>query len=275
MAATTHIAIEEPRFWRDATGGTAPDRARIFDIPIDLGRPPELLRRITGWVGDDEAARLVMYVNAHVLNRSRAIPSLRSALEQADLVYCDGYGVRLAAKALEAEIPHRMTGADWIWGLAGLGEAAGQSSYLLGSEPGVTAETARRLNRWYPHLEVSGTHHGFFEIGSAHDDRVVEDINTRRPDIVLVGMGTPKQELWVQHNAARLQTDVLWTVGALFDYVSGRVPRAPGWLADNGLEWIFRLAIEPQRMWRRYLLGNPVFVSRVMAQARARKLATG
>jgi N-acetylglucosaminyldiphosphoundecaprenol N-acetyl-beta-D-mannosaminyltransferase len=64
---------------------------------------------------------------------------------------------------------------------------------------------------------------------------------------------------------------VLWTVGALFDYVSGRVPRAPGWLADNGLEWIFRLAIEPQRMWRRYLLGNPVFISRVMAQARARQ----
>jgi N-acetylglucosaminyldiphosphoundecaprenol N-acetyl-beta-D-mannosaminyltransferase len=164
-----------------------------------------------------------------------------------------------------------MTGADWIWGLAALCEAAGQSVYLLGSEPGVTAEAARRLNRWYPRLEISGTHHGFFDIGSPHDDRVVEDINARRPDIVLVGMSTPKQELWVQHNAARLETDVLWTVGALFDYVSGRVPRAPGWLADNGLEWIFRLAIEPQRMWRRYLLGNPVFISRVMAQARARQ----
>lgn len=83
-------------------------------------------------------------------------------------------------------------------------------------------------------------------------------------------MGTPKQELWVQRNARRLDVDVLWTVGALFDYVSGRVPRAPGWLADNGLEWIFRLAIEPQRMWRRYLLGNPVFVSRVLSQARQR-----
>jgi len=90
---------------------------------------------------------------------------------------------------------------------------------------------------------------------------------------VVVGMGTPKQELWVAQNAARLETDVVWTVGALFDYVSGRVPRAPRWLADNGLEWIFRLAIEPQRMWRRYLLGNPVFISRVMAQARARHAA--
>ena len=84
-------------------------------------------------------------------------------------------------------------------------------------------------------------------------------------------MGTPKQELWVQRHVAGLDVDVLWTVGALFDYVSGRVPRAPAWLADNGLEWIFRLGIEPQRMWRRYLLGNPVFISRVMAQARSRQ----
>jgi N-acetylglucosaminyldiphosphoundecaprenol N-acetyl-beta-D-mannosaminyltransferase len=271
--ATTAIGLDEGRFWRDAAVAAEPDRARIFDIPIDLGRPAELMRRITGWVGAGGPPRRVMYVNAHVLNQSREIPALRSALEQADLVYCDGYGVRLAAKALDVDIPHRMTGADWIWGLAALCETAGQSIYLLGSEPGVTAEAARRLNRWYPRLEITGTHHGFFEIGSAHDDRVVEDINARRPDIVLAGMGTPKQELWAERNAHRLDTDVVWTVGALFDYVSGRVPRAPGWLADNGLEWIFRFAIEPQRMWRRYLLGNPVFISRVMAQARARHAA--
>jgi N-acetylglucosaminyldiphosphoundecaprenol N-acetyl-beta-D-mannosaminyltransferase len=274
MAASTQVGIgEEPRLWPQAEVTALPQRARIFDIPIDLGRPTELIRRISGWVGSDHAARRVMYVNAHVLNQSRDIPELRTALEQADLVYCDGYGVRLAAKALDVEIPHRMTGADWIWSLAALCEIAGHSVYLLGSEPGVTAEVARRMSRWYPRLTIAGTHHGYFDIGSPHDDRVVEDINARRPDIVLVGMGTPKQELWVQHKAACIETGVLWTVGALFDYVSGRVPRAPGWLADNCLEWIFRLAIEPQRMWRRYLLGNPVFISRVMAQAHARQAA--
>jgi N-acetylglucosaminyldiphosphoundecaprenol N-acetyl-beta-D-mannosaminyltransferase len=243
--------------------------SRIFDIPIDLGQPAELLRRITGWVGGAGAPRRVMYVNAHVLNQSRESPMLRAALESSDLVYCDGYGVRLAAKALDAEIPHRMTGADWIWGLAALCESAGQSVYLLGSEPGVARDAADRLAGWYPDLRIVGAHHGYFDAGSAHDERVIEDINAKRPDILLVGMGTPKQELWVQHNAERIDAGVLWTVGALFDYVSGRVPRAPSWLADNGLEWIFRLAVEPQRMWRRYLLGNPVFVSRVMVQARA------
>ncbi len=248
--------------------GGESEQSRIFDIPVELARPEDLLRRITGWVGSGLGAHRVMYVNAHVLNQSQEKPALRSALQSADLVYCDGYGVRLAAKSLAVEIPHRMTGADWVWDLAGLIEAAGHSVYLLGSEPGVTDEAATRLRRAYPDLEVAGFHHGYFELGSAHDERVIEDINAKRPDIVLVGMGSPKQELWVQQNAHRLDTDVLWTVGALFDYVSGRVPRAPAWLADNGLEWIFRLAIEPNRMWRRYLLGNPVFVRRVMAQAR-------
>ncbi len=245
-------------------------QARIFDIPVDLAPPHQLLARITGWVGQGGPPRRVMYVNAHVLNQSLEESSLRDALEQADLVYCDGYGVRLAARALEAPIPHRMTGADWVWDLAALCEAQDASVYLLGSEPMVAAQAAARLRQRHPRLRVAGSHHGYFDLDSPHAERVVEDLNARRPDIVLVGMGSPKQELWVQRTAPRLDAGVVWTVGALFDYVSGRVPRAPRWLSDNGLEWIFRLAVEPQRMWRRYLVGNPQFLGRVAAQARAR-----
>ena len=140
--------------------------SRIFEIPVDLGRPSDMLDRITGWAVAEGPVRRVMYVNAHVLNQSRENPSLRAALEQADLVYCDGYGVRLAAKALDVEIPHRMTGADWIWDLARLCEFAGRSIYLLGSEPGVAQEAAGRLRQLHPQLEVVGSHHGYFEPGS-------------------------------------------------------------------------------------------------------------
>jgi len=273
MAVAVEVRGEAPR----AQG--ARELSWIFDIPIDLGRPEDLLGRITGWArrnGDGpRLPRRVMYANAHVLNQSARNVELRGALESADLVYCDGYGVRLAAKALDAPIPHRMTGADWIWSLAAMCEQTHESVYLLGSEPGVASRAAARLSATFPALEVVGHHHGYFEVDSPHDDRVIEDINARKPSILLVGMGTPKQELWVQANAHRLDVDVLWTVGALFDVVSGKVPRAPGWLADNGLEWIFRLAIEPGRMWRRYLLGNPVFMRRVMSQARARHNGDG
>jgi len=236
--------------------------SRIFGVDVETAPPADLLRQIIGFAERDEHRR-VSYVNAHVLNQCSSDPVLRSALQRADLVYCDGYGVRLAAKAIGLEVPHRMTGADWIWGVAALCEANGRSLYLLGSDPGASQEAAAALRRWYPRLDVRGTHHGYFEIGTPHSERVIEHVAEHKPDVLLVGMGTPLQELWVDHYFERLDARVVWTVGALFDYVSGRVPRAPHWMADHGLEWIFRLAIEPRRMWRRYLLGNPVFLWRV------------
>jgi N-acetylglucosaminyldiphosphoundecaprenol N-acetyl-beta-D-mannosaminyltransferase len=248
--------------------GPAPrPSSSIFDIPIDLAQPGELLQTISGWASEHRTRR-VMYVNAHVVNQSRVTPGLGEALRRADVVYCDGYGVRLAARVLDRPVPHRMTGADWIWGLATLCERSQQGLYLLGSEPPIAREAAARLRRRYPSLDVVGAHHGFFDLDSPHNERVIEDINEHGPRIVLVGMGTPKQELWVDRYADQLDGAVVWTVGALFDYVSGHTPRAPRWLADNGFEWIFRLAIEPHRMWRRYLLGNPVFLSRVLSEAR-------
>ena len=242
----------------------------LFDIPVELAEPAEMLRTITGWVGSGEQHR-VMYVNAHVVNQSRALPDLAAALRTADLVYCDGYGVRLAARTFDQPVPHRMTGADWVWGLAALCQAEDKSLYLLGADPTLARVAADRLRRWYPRLRIAGSHHGYAELGSPQNERVIEDINAAHPDIVLVGMGTPKQELFIDRYADRLGADVLWSVGALFDYLAGRVPRAPRWLADNGLEWIFRLAIEPHRMWRRYLLGNPAFLRMVAEEARTRR----
>ncbi len=243
--------------------------SRLFDLPIETEPPADLLRRIIAWAERGEQKR-VAYVNAHVINQSFEIPEVRTSLLSSDLVYCDGYGVRLAAKAIGLPVPHRMTGADWIWGVAALCEAAGRSLYLLGSNPGASAEAAEVLKRWYPSLKITGTHHGYFDLGSPHDERVLEHINENSPDVLLVGMGTPQQELWVQRHSEEVDATVVWTVGALFEYVSGRIPRAPHWMADNGLEWIFRLAVEPRRMWRRYLLGNPVFLHRVLEERRER-----
>jgi N-acetylglucosaminyldiphosphoundecaprenol N-acetyl-beta-D-mannosaminyltransferase len=247
--------------------GAAP--TRIFEIGVRTEPPTELLRRIIEFERDGPPRR-VSYVNAHVLNQSRSNPGLRRALQSSDVVYCDGYGVRLAAELIGLPVPHRMTGADWIWALAALCEERGRSLYLLGSRPGVAAHAAAALQRSFPRLEVAGTHHGYFRIGSPHGERVLEHIAERRPDIVLVGMSTPLQELWAEREHDRIDAGVVWTVGALFDYLAGRTPRAPHWLSERGLEWIFRLAVEPRRMWRRYLLGNPAFLYRVLDERRRR-----
>ena len=120
------------------------------------------------------------YVNAHVLNQSLAHPELRDALQRSDLVYCDGYGVRLAARLIGLPVPHRMTGADWIWGVAALCQECGRSIYLLGSDPGSSTDAAAALQRWYPRLDVRGTHHGYFDPGSPHSERVLEHIAERQ-----------------------------------------------------------------------------------------------
>ncbi len=246
-----------------------PDSIPLFGIDVETGAPSEMLSQILE-VAREGGSHRVSYVNAHVLNQSFTNPELRRVLQGSDLVYCDGYGVRLAARAVGLPVPHRMTGADWIWTLAALCQVQGLSLYLLGSEPGSSADAAAALKRWYPELDVRGTHHGYFGLDTPQSERVLEHLAEHRPDILLVGMGTPQQELWVERNQDRIEASVVWTVGALFDYVSARVPRAPHWIADNGFEWIFRLAVEPRRMWRRYLLGNPAFLYRVFEERRRR-----
>ena len=252
----------------------------IFDVQVQTAPPAELLRRILDYAEGAErgpeprSGRRVSYVNAHVMNESFEIPALRRSLLDADLVYCDGYGVRLAARLIGLPVPHRMTGADWIWAVAALCEERGRSIYLLGSDPGASAEAAAALQRWYPRLDVRGAHHGYFDIDSPHNERVVEHINEVSPDLLLVGMGTPHQELWADRYCKQVDARVVWTVGALFDYLSKRIPRAPYLLSDNGLEWVFRLAMEPRRLWRRYLIGNPLFLSRVLAETRRHRLAS-
>jgi N-acetylglucosaminyldiphosphoundecaprenol N-acetyl-beta-D-mannosaminyltransferase len=210
----------------------------------------------------------VLNVNVHCLNLCYENPELRRFLNGADVVFCDGAGVMLAARLLSRRIPERITYADWAWRLAAFAEAEGFSVYLLGARPGVAQEAARRLQARYPDLEIVGVHHGFFDhaAGSLENEAVVREINDARPDILLVGMGMPLQEYWLMENQDRLQGGVVLTGGAVFDYVSGGLRRGPRALTHSGFEWLARLLVEPRRLWRRYLIGNPLFLLRVLRQ---------
>ena len=211
---------------------------------------------------------LVLNANAHCLNLCYEDPALRGFLNGAEVVFCDGAGVMLAARILGGRIPARITYADWAWQLAAFAATRGFSLYFLGARPGVAQEAARRLKRRYPELEIAGVHHGYFDrsTGSSENEGVVEEINAAAPDILLVGLGMPLQEHWLMENRQRLDVGVALTGGAVFDYVSGRLRRGPRLLTRGGLEWLARLLAEPRRLWRRYLVGNPLFLLRVMRQ---------
>jgi N-acetylglucosaminyldiphosphoundecaprenol N-acetyl-beta-D-mannosaminyltransferase len=215
-----------------------------------------------------EVCSLVLSVNAHCLNLCYEDSKLRDFLNGAEVVFCDGAGVMLAARILGGRIPERITYADWIWQLADLASARGLSLYFLGSRPGVAREAARRLKERYPGLKIVGVHHGYFDhgAGSAENERVVGEINASAPDILVVGLGMPLQERWLMENRQRLDVRVALTGGAVFDYASGRLRRGLRLLRENGFEWLARLLLEPRRLWRRYLIGNPLFLLRVLRQ---------
>jgi len=136
----------------------------------------------------------------------------------------------------------------------------GYRHFLYGGAPGVPELLARRLQERYPGLRIVGTYSPPFRpLTPEEDAEVVERINRARPDIVWVGLGTPKQELWMAEHVAKLQNPVMIGVGAAFDFHAGIKRQAPRWMQKHGLEWLFRLSQEPQRLWKRYLPNIPAF----------------
>ena len=211
---------------------------------------------------------VVLNANAHCLNLLHEDEDLRAFFAAADVVFSDGAGVRLAARMLGGRLPERITYADWLPRLAALAERRGFSLFFLGARPGVAGEAARRLKASHPDLQIVGARDGYFDhrAGSPENGAVVKEINAARPDVLLVGLGMPLQERWLMENRHRLDVGAALTGGAVFDYASGRLRRGPRLLTDNGFEWLARRLVEPRRLWRRYLLGNPLFLARVLAQ---------
>ncbi|MBE0411788.1 MAG: WecB/TagA/CpsF family glycosyltransferase [Anaerolineales bacterium] len=193
---------------------------------------------------------------------------LKTLFNQADVVRIDGEGLRLGARMLGYELPERMTWADFAWDLAKLCSERDYSIYLLGGRIGVAEKAAHKLKARNPDLRIVGKSHGFFDKtpGSSENNAVIQEIYAAAPDILIVGFGMPIQEKWIYDNWDDIHAKVIMTGGAVFEYVSGEVPRAPQWMTDNGLEWLGRFLIEPRRLWKRYLIGNPLFFWRILKQ---------
>lgn len=227
----------------------------------------QLLKLIHNTLKQRERA-IIANVNAHAMNLACAQPWFRAFLNQSAIVFCDGFGVKWGARLLGYHIPQRFTPPDWIDLLADLARREDYSMFLLGARPGVAEKAALRLQERFPGLRIAGTQHGFFDktLGSAENEAVIQAINAANPEILIIGFGMPLQERWLQESWPRLDARIALPVGAAIDYVAGEVRRGPRWMTDHGLEWLARLLIEPRRLWQRYLVGNPLFLWRVLQQ---------
>jgi N-acetylglucosaminyldiphosphoundecaprenol N-acetyl-beta-D-mannosaminyltransferase len=211
---------------------------------------------------------IFVYVNIYALNLAHSLPWFRNFLNNAALAYCDGFGVLLGARLAGFSLSHRSTPPDWISDLAAESTSKMLRIFLLGGRPGVAERAASSLTRQHPGLQVCGVHHGYFDTrqGSADNKALIRTINEQEADILLVGMGMPLQEKWLEDNWSQLKTRVALPVGALLDYLSGEKRRPPDWMAKHGLEWAGRMYLEPRRLWRRYLLGIPLFFYLILRQ---------
>jgi N-acetylglucosaminyldiphosphoundecaprenol N-acetyl-beta-D-mannosaminyltransferase len=158
-----------------------------------------------------------------------------------------------------------MTCPDWIEQLATACAAADRSLFLLAGEPGVADNAVEKLREKTPGLRIDA-HHGFFDKEGAENQQVIGRINTFKPDVLYVGMGMPLQERWIIDNIEQIDSRVILPLGACLDFYVGELYRGPRWMTDNGFEWMSRLITEPRRLARRYLIGNPLFLSRVVKQ---------
>jgi N-acetylglucosaminyldiphosphoundecaprenol N-acetyl-beta-D-mannosaminyltransferase len=213
-------------------------------------------------------ALTVVAPNAWLVNLAEHDQQFRDAMSAADLAIPDGMSVVLASHLLGAPLPERVTGGDLMERMCAEAAHYGFRVFLLGGPPGIAIMAGYNLNKRYPGLNICGTSCPplGFENDPSELNRIHQTIAAAAPDLLCVGFGAPKQEIWM-HNHRLLDVGVILTVGAAFERQAGLRRRAPRWMQRLALEWLFRLMLEPRRLGRRYLLGNPRFIALVLRQA--------
>ncbi|MFC6488315.1 WecB/TagA/CpsF family glycosyltransferase [Nitratireductor sp. GCM10026969] len=210
----------------------------------------------------------VTFLNANNANIAAREPAFASTLHDF-LVLPDGIGVDIAARILYgAPFPANLNGTDFVPALLAA-EKNPLTVGLIGTKRENAAAAAAKLSALAPQHRFAFVHDGYFTV--EEEPGILAEIQRLRPDVLLVAMGVPRQELWIARNITEHHCTMPIAVGALLDFLSGTIPRAPLWMRRLRLEWLFRLLLEPKRLWRRYVLGNPLFLARVLRQRLLRK----
>lgn len=232
--------------------------ANIFRIPVAKVTEAEAVERIVAMARSRVPGRTAFVATLNVDFVANAVSGwpfggndeLWGYLKNADMVTADGMPIVLLSKLLRNPLPERVTGADMVPAICRRFAEEGLSVYVLGGARDVLDEAFAKL----PPVKVAGLDHTFVKLDEEQPE-IVERINAVKPDLLFVALGNPKQELWMGRNAARLDVPVMIGVGGTFNFITGRVKRAPRWIQRSGLEWIYRIYQEPGRLWRRYAYG--------------------
>ena len=249
-------------------------RLHIGQISIDRLGFDEALAAVTDLVARRHGG-CVFTPNVDHIVMAEDNEDFRRAYAAADLSLADGMPVVWASRLLGSPLPAKISGSDLVGPLMALADSMRWRVYLLGGAEGVAQRAADALERTHARLAVVGAASPIIDLSRPREERehIVEEIRRAAPDLVLVCLGAPKQELWIAENLDALSPAVLLGVGAAIDFLAGTARRAPRWVSEHGLEWLYRLVREPRRLWRRYLVRDPRFAGIVLRELYARRQA--
>jgi len=239
-------------------------RVDLMGCPVDALTMEETLERVEALIAEGTPHQH-MCVNAAKVDQMAHDPELRAAVRESALISADGVGVLIAGRILGVPLPERVTGIELMARLIERAAEKGWRPYFLGARPEVVEACVEHFRALHPNLEVAGYHHGYFD--ASEEEALVQGIRDTRSDLLFVALGTPQKEVFQHRWLPVLGIPFSMGVGGSFDVFAGRTPRSPAWARDRGLEWAWRLAHEPRRLWRRNFVENTRFLLRV---ARAR-----
>ena len=231
----------------------------VLDIPIAAITMDQAVTTVERYIKGERPC-LIATANAEMVMMSRGDKELAVILQSADLVVPDGAGVVWATRHQGRPIPERVTGYDLAQRLLALASIKGYRVYFLGAAPGVAEQARKAAQKRYPGINIVGVRDGYFQ--TQDDASIINAIHAAEPHILFAALGVPKQEKWLAKHRAGLGVPVAMGVGGTFDVMAGIVDRAPLWMQHASLEWLFRLAKQPQRFIR--VLALPRFVLNVM-----------
>lgn len=249
--------------WMPARRPAVAARVCVGDVCFDNIDMTQAVARIAQML-DGPSAQQVSFVNPACINIAAGDRGYRRLLSRVALVLPDGIGIKIAADLLRVPLKQNVNGTDLFPRLCAMLEQRNASLFLLGGLAGVADAVAEEIGQRWPRLRIAGVRDGFFAV--AQEGEVAAQVRASGADVVLVACGVPMQDVFIDRHLHQLGVKAAIGVGGLFDFVSGRIQRAPAWMRDSGLEWSYRLLQEPARMWRRYLLGNFTFLGRIALQ---------
>lgn len=244
-------------------------RAEVFGLPVDRVDLDGAVERCRALIEAREPAPLVS-LNAAKVVALRNDRRMRELVERSALVLADGMPVVWASRLLGDPLPERVAGVDLMERLFALAEERGYGIYVLGARPDVLDRAIARIRALHPRLEIAGYRDGYF--ADEEGGEVAAAIGAARPDILFVAMSSPRKEYWIEEQGPSLGVPLLMGVGGSIDVWAGLVSRAPLWMQRTGLEWLYRLAQEPARLWRRYLVTNMIFLGMLGRELARRRL---